>query len=254
MQYQSLIFIFIFFVSCSSEKDESENSSDQEVLNNINYDISGILEKFDTREGFSYSIDNNNITFNTDNLPNHTSPYWPTSNNLYEEYNGSNSNFRINPNKIEAQNISITVPKNPSESIAKSATSLGAIGVARNGVVFYNQYAGPNNQPLTNEINSFDQWLGHPTGQSAYHYHIEPLYLTRQYGDDSFLGLLADGFPVYGPVENGENVTNNDLDSYHGHLHMTDDFKDGIYHYHITSEDPYINGNGFYGTPGNISN
>ena len=113
---------------------------------------------------------------------------------------------------------------------------------------------GPNNQPLTNEINSFDQWLGHPTGQSAYHYHIEPLYLTQQYGEDSFLGLLADGFPVYGPVENGENVTNNDLDSYHGHLHVTDDFPDGIYHYHVTSEDPYINGNGFYGTPGNISN
>ena len=51
-----------------------------------------------------------------------------------------NSNFRINPNKIEAQNISITVPKNPSESITKLATSLGAIGIARNSVVFYNQY------------------------------------------------------------------------------------------------------------------
>ena len=121
-------------------------------------------------------------------------------------------------------------------------------------MVFYNQYAGPNNQPLTNEINSFDQWLGHPTGQSAYHYHIEPLYLTKQYGEDSFLGLLADGFPVYGPVEDGEKVTNNDLDSYHGHSHVTKDFPDGIYHYHITSEAPYINGNGFYGTPGNITN
>ena len=84
MPYKSLIFIFIFFVSCRSEKDESENSFDQEVLNNINYDISSILNKFDTRQGFSYSIDNNNVTFNTDNLPNHTSPYWPTSNDLYE--------------------------------------------------------------------------------------------------------------------------------------------------------------------------
>ena len=152
MRYKSLIINFIFFISCSSEKDESENSSDQEMLNNTKYDISAILNKFDTRDGFSYSVDNNNITFNTDNLPNHTSPYWPNSNDLYEEYNGSNSNFRINPNKIEEQNISITVPMNPSESINKLATSLGAIGIARNGVVFYNQYAGPNNQPLTNEI------------------------------------------------------------------------------------------------------
>ena len=254
MRYKSLIINFIFFISCSSEKDESENSSDQEMLNNTKYDISAILNKFDTRDGFSYSVDNNKITFNTDNLPNHTSPYWPNSNDLYEEYNGSNSNFRINPNKIEEQNISITVPMNPSESNNKLATSLGAIGIARNGVVFYNQYAGPNNQPLTNEINSFDQWLGHPTGQSAYLYHIEPLYLTQQYVQDSFLGLLADGFPVYGPLENGENITNNDLDSFHGHSHATEDFPDGIYHYHVTSEDPYINGNGFYGTPGNISN
>ena len=93
MRHKSLIFIFIFFISCSSEKDESENSSDQEMLNSIKYDISGVLDLFDTREGFSYSIDNNNITFNTDNLPNHTSPYWPTSNNLYEEYNGSEFKF-----------------------------------------------------------------------------------------------------------------------------------------------------------------
>ena len=190
MRYKSLIFIFIFFITCNSEKDESEISSDSEVLNIIKYDISSVLDEFDTREGFSYTIDNNNVTFNTDNLPNHTSPYWPNSNDLFEEYNGSTSNFRINPNKIEAQNISITVPKNPSESINKLATSLGAIGVARNGVVFFNQYAGPNNQPLTNEINSFDQWLGHPTGQSVYHYHIEPLYLTKQYGEDSFLVFI----------------------------------------------------------------
>ena len=167
MRYERLILIFVFFISCNSEKDGTENSSESEVLNNIKYDISAILDKFETREGFSYSLNNNNITFNTDNLPNHTSPYWPTSSNLYEEYNGSNSNFRINPNKIEAQNITISVPMNPSESVIKLATSLGAIGVARNGVVFYNQYAGPNNQPLTNEINSFDQWLGHPTGRKC---------------------------------------------------------------------------------------
>ena len=38
---------------------------------------------------------------------------------------------------------------------------MGPIGVSLNGVPFYNQYAGMN-QPLTREINSFDQGNGHP--------------------------------------------------------------------------------------------
>ena len=144
------------------------------------------------------------------------------------------------------------MPLNPSESLTKTATPLGPIGIARNGVVFFNQYAGRNNQPLTNEINSFDQWLGHPAG-TQYHYHIEPSFLTNNFGKNAFLGLLSDGFPVYGPLENGATITNADLDDYHGHVSVTEDFPEGIYHYHITNEDPYLNGNGFFGTAGNIT-
>ena len=120
-------------------------------------------------------------------------------------------------------------------------------------MVFFNQYAGPN-QPLTNEINSFDQYLGHPQNSGQYHYHIEPKFLTDSFGEDAFLGLLSDGFPVYGPVENDKTITNADLDDYHGHTGVTPDFPDGIYHYHITNEDPYLNGSAYYGTPGNITN
>ena len=72
--------------------------------------------------------------------------------------------------------------------------------------------------------------------------------------DDAFLGLLADGFPVYGPLEDGMTITNSDLDEYHGHVSATEDFPNGIYHYHVTpNEDPYLNGNGYFGTPGNIT-
>ncbi len=87
-----------------------------------------------------------------------------------------------------------------------------------------------------------------------YHYHIEPKGLTAEEGSDALLGFLLDGFPVYGPMEEGKAVSNNDLDEYHGHFHATPEYPDGIYHYHITSQDPYINGNGFYGTPGTVSN
>ncbi|GAA3598332.1 YHYH protein [Flavivirga amylovorans] len=244
----------IILIACSNGDDsvvmaeEDENTQPADT----DYDISSILSKFEGT-GLSYAISGSTVRFTTQDLPNHTSPYWPTNNPLYEAYNGTNSNWNINPNTISEQNIVFTISLNPAEASNKQATGLGPIGISRNGVVFFNQYAGPD-QPLTNEIDSFDQWLGHPQRTGQYHYHIEPTYLTQQFGEDAFLGLLADGFPVYGPLENGETITNDDLDDYHGHTSATADFPDGIYHYHITSQDPYLNGSGYFGTPGNISN
>jgi len=247
-----LAFILITDISCSSSDVEDPNPNPDPIT--TNYDITEVLSKFDNPGVVSYAINGNTVTFTTTNLPNHTSPYWSTNNPLHEAYNGTNTNFNLNPNEISPQNITFTIPLNPAEASNKEATRLGPIGIARNGVVFYNQYAGPNNQPLTNEINSFDQWLGHPDPSDRYHYHLEPTHLTSLFGNHVFLGLLADGFPVYGPVENGNSITNSDLDEYHGHLGVTEDFPEGIYHYHITpNQDPYINGNGYFGTPGNIT-
>jgi hypothetical protein len=248
----NIFFSSILSFSFSCNKNDENQSQNIDSSDKTDYDINSILSYFEGT-GLIYEINDNTVIFNTPDLPNHTSPYWDSSNELYESYNGTNSNFKINPNKIVTQNITINIPLYPKESNSHEATRLGAIGISRNGVVFYNQYAGPN-QPLTNEIDSFDQWLGHPQPQGAYHYHIEPTFLTQEFGQNVFLGLLADGFPVYGPVEDGKTLTSSDLDEYHGHFSITNDFSEGIYHYHITPDDPYINGNGFFGSPGNISN
>ena len=64
---------------------------------------------------------------------------------------------------------------------------------------------------------------------------------------------MTDGFPVYGPIENGKTVATKDLDAYHGHTNATTEYPAGVYHYHITADDPYINGSGFYGMPGTVS-
>jgi YHYH protein len=197
-------------------------------------------------------VDGDFIVIETDDVPNHSSPYFNSTDSRYEAYNGDNTNFRLNPNRISSQNIVFRIPINPTEATSKSATGLGPIGVSLNGVVFFNQYAGPN-QPLTNEIDSFDQYLGHPQMSGQYHYHQEPTYLTSTIGSDGLLGWLMDGFPVYGPVENEARVLNANLDDYHGHSHATDEYPEGIYHYHITDNDPYINGSGYFGTPGTVS-
>ncbi len=242
-----LFSIAFIFYACSSSEDPTGTTDPTTT----NYDITPILSKFNNQGVVSYAVNGNTVTFTTTNLPDHKSPYWGLGHAMYEAYNGTNVNWNQNPGSISAQNITFTISLNPTEATNKESTPMGPIGISRNGVVFFNQYAA-GGAALTNEINSFDQYLGHPA-MTTYHYHIEPKYLTDTYGDDAFLGLLADGFPVYGPTENGTTITNADLDAYHGHTSATADFPNGIYHYHITNEEPYINGSGFFGTPGTIT-
>jgi hypothetical protein len=200
--------------------------------------------------------DGSYITIKTSGTPDHRSIYYPSGHNLYENFSGTTfggTTFVKNPNSIVQQNFTFKIPLNPKEATNKQATPLGAIGVSLNGVPFFNQYAGPS-QPLTNEIMSFDQAWGHPAPGGLYHYHVEPIYLTTiKASRSSLMGFLLDGFPVYGPEENGATVANASLDAFHGHTHATAEYPAGIYHYHITNTDPYINGNGFFGTPGTVS-
>lgn len=233
----------------------SSNSNDETTESSSTIVGDGVPSVFTKIYGASdIYIEDSNIIIKVTGIPDHKSPYFNTSDNMYEDYNGTNLNFNLNPNKITGFDFTYKIPLNPKKSNTSNPTALGSIGVSINGVSFFNQYAGPNNQPLTNEINSFDQYNGHPQPQGVYHYHIEPLYLTNKFGSNSLLGFLLDGFPVYGPEENDTKITNDDLDEFHGHSHSTEEYPDGIYHYHITDQDPYINGSGYYGSPGTVTN
>ncbi|CAM3344007.1 YHYH protein [Aquirufa ecclesiirivi] len=204
----------------------------------------------------SITNDGTYITIKTTGVPDHKSAYFASTSAQYEAFTGKTfggNNFAKNPNAISAQSFTFKIPVNPKVDAAHKATPLGPIGVALNGVPLFNQYAGPS-QPLTNEVNGFDQYWGHPQQTGSYHYHVEPLYLTQvKLSKSSLLGFLLDGFPVYGPEEGGQIVQNASLDTYHGHSHSTTEYPNGIYHYHITNSDPYINGSGFYGSAGTVS-
>ncbi len=235
----------------SDGNDTSDSTTDNSSSNTAEEGVPDVFNKIYAASRIY--LDGEYVVIAVNGAPDHKSPYYASSHELYEAYNGANENYKKNPNSISTFDFEFKIPLNPKEATNKTPTPLGSIGVALNGVSFYNQYAGPNNQPLTDEINSFDQYGGHPTGQKVYHYHLEPYYLTTEQGNDTLMGFLLDGFPVYGPEENGERVTNSDLDEYHGHNHKTADYPDGIYHYHITDADPYINGSGYFGTPGTVT-
>jgi YHYH protein len=244
-------------VLCFSEFSCKKEVSSQPVMNTdaeaANYG-KNVMKAFQDygAKNVTANVEGNFLIVKTDGVPDHKSPYFSPNDAKYEKYNGSNPRYQQNPNLIVSQTLTFRFPLIPKEASAKSATPLGPIGIALNGVPFFNQYAG-SNQPLSFEIDSFDQFGGHPQQTGQYHYHLEPYYLTKNKGKDVFLGILLDGFPVYGPIENGKAITNADLDAYHGHFTKNTDFPNGIYHYHITDADPYLNGSGFYGTPGTVT-
>ncbi len=216
-------------------------------------DLPVVFSKFNN--SVQISVEGNFVVLQSDGLPLHGSPYYQGTQweaTLYEAYNGSNPAFMLNPNRIALQNLTFKIPVNPQPATTHEATPMGPMGISVNGVPIYNQYAG-GGAPLTAEINSFDQYNGHPQMSGQYHYHVEPLYLTAIGGRDALIGFLLDGFPIYGPLENGNTLTTADLDIYHGHTGVTNDYPAGIYHYHITADAPYINGSGFYGTKGTVT-
>lgn len=195
--------------------------------------------------GVSVTFDGTTAVVRTSDLPDHKSPYWGVGNANYE---APQSGMQVNPNRIGTQNLTFRIPTQPAAAGSTSDTPLGPIGVSVNGVVLYNQYAA-GRQPLTTEIISFDRYNGHPNQNDQYHYHFEPVSITSA-SRSRLVGVLLDGFPVYGPIDStGSTPTN--LDSCNGHTSATAEFPNGIYHYHTTTAVPYISGC-FRGTAGTV--
>ncbi|HYV96736.1 MAG TPA: YHYH protein [Gemmatimonadaceae bacterium] len=252
----ALLMAFAVF-ACASDSAPTSNSNTNTTTDttsttdttHASTDLPALYKAFGN--GVVVTVSGGTVVITSNGLPDHKSPYWGTGNAMYEAYNGSNAAYVTNPNRIRTQQLTFRIPLTPTALTTPSPTPLGPIGVAINGVPIFNQYAA-NNQPLTGEINSFDQYNGHPQMTGMYHYHVEPTWLTRA-TREALVGVLLDGYPVYGPMENGALVATSSLDAAHGHFGVTKEFPGGVYHYHTTSDAPYINGSGFHGSPGTVA-
>lgn len=123
---------------------------------------------------------------------------------------------------------------------------MGTIGIALSGAVFFNALDADKRDAVANEI--LDVCEGHPQQQGQYHYHHNsPCFDQGKEGEHSPLsGYALDGFGIYGARgEDGNILTNNDLDECHGHTGSAfDRLGQSIneYHYHINNEFPYTPG------------
>jgi hypothetical protein len=235
--------IVLLLLGCSEDEPEKTTTTtpDLEAIMDKFYGATDIYEEGDF------------IVIKANGVPDHKSPYYKGTqweSTMYVQ--DTRPGFNVNPNKISSFTYTFKVPKSPKEATNKTPLGTATIGIAINGVPLFNQYAAGNTAivPGQGEYTSFDLYGGHPAQSGDYHYHIEPNYVTTEKGKGAFIGFLLDGFPVYGPSENGKTLVSSDLDAYHGHTHATTEYPDGIYHYHITADSPYINGNGYFGTAG----
>jgi hypothetical protein len=221
-------------LACSSSSTTPATTSTTTTPTTTSTSVPAIYQKF--QSSVAVTVEGGQVVLRSNGLPDHPSPYWGVGNALYE---APSPGMTLAPNTIASQNFTMRVPLAPAIATA-SDTPLGPIGMAVNGVALFNQYAA-GRSPLGAEILTFDRYNGHPQQTGQYHYHIEPLWLTGRNGASSFIGVLLDGFPVYGPRESDGSLPTG-LDSCNGHTHATPDFSAGIYHYHVTATTPYIAG------------
>lgn len=237
MKYSKLLIIAItgttlLLTSCGGD-DDSPNTDDTSVGGATPLSA---FDEFNVDAVIIY-FDGDEITIESNGLPNHTSPYWEETEPLYIEAVVAS---RLTPGRIGGdRSFIVTVPAVPELAASSSATGLGPIGISVTGVPIFNDTEGPN-RPLEEEIAQTFDYAGAHNGPSGYHYHVESSNVSENtvlsHDDEKLVGIMADGFLIYGRRESDGSYPT-DLDASGGHSSSTQ-HSDGnqFYHYHIINE------------------
>ncbi len=231
-----LLGAMVFTLSCSSD---SENTNDPDDTDDPSDAVDTPVSAFDefNPDAVTISFDGDQITIESNGSPNHTSPYWPETDPLYIEPVVA---VALTPGRIGGnRSYSITVPAAPELAATSTATGLGPIGVAVTGVPIFNDLEG-NNRPIEEVIAETFDYAGAHNGPSGYHYHIEssdiPENTVLSHDDEKLIGIMADGFLLYGRRETDGSYPT-DLDASGGHFGETQHSNgEEFYHYHIINE------------------
>lgn len=163
-----------------------------------------------------------------------------------------------NPNPVQEKRSTFRLPLKPRQNPNAIAMNDGAntnhalppgpIGVASNGIVFFNPF---DHILDADAVWRLDRCCGHPSPRAQYHYHKYPVCLKTPWTDEGeahspVIGFAFDGFPVCGPYEAkgvlAKESKSNPLNTFNLH----EDPLRGP-HYHVTpGRFPHIIG-GFWG-------
>ena len=249
-------FIALSVASCKKDDDTSDQTPTDPTTTQVGTPLSA-FDEFNT-DAVTISFDGDEVTLVSNGMPNHTSPYWDSTNALYIPQTFGD---HLTPGNIRAGSFTVTLPLYPQLAATSSATGLGPIGIAVSGPPIFNDEEGPN-RPFDEPTATGLDYAGAHNGPGGYHYHLEaanvPENNTLSFDDEQLVGIMADGFLLYGRKCNSNSDHPTDLDASGGHTSSTQ-HSDGaeFYHYHIINEF-YINsyiilfGGDLQGTPNAI--
>jgi hypothetical protein len=180
------------------------------------------------------------------NLPNHPTAVFPDRTRYLDG----------NPNYIQEQRDVWRIPLQPKENpkhVAMTmkntrALPMGPIGVAVNGVVFFNPF---DESAEVDAVWRLDRCCGHPSPSFEYHYHKYPSCVNTPWADDgaehsTLIGFAFDGYPVYGPYESKGVLAKDSKEHPLNEFNLHSDPLRGP-HYHVTpGKFPHIVG-GYWG-------
>ncbi|MBL8097721.1 MAG: YHYH protein [Anaerolineales bacterium] len=139
---------------------------------------------------FSISIQGDQRVLTGNGLPDHTTGNYPISpsDDAYV--------YDRNPNSISEQNITLTLPANP--TIASQPTCVGGdVGIMLSGVVLFNAFDALGRDAQVHEVQ--DECDGHPQQAGVYHYHaLSDCLEDTKTGHSALMGYAFDGFGIYG--------------------------------------------------------
>ena len=192
------------------------------------------------------SFTDKHLVMKSKNLPNHPTAVFPDRTRFIDG----------NPNYIREQRDTWFIPLEPkvnSSHVAmtmenKRGLPMGPIGVATNGVVFFNPF---DHIAEADAVWRLDRCCGHPSPFYEYHYHKYPVCVNTPWADDGtahslLIGFAFDGFPVYGPYEAPGELAKDSKTNPLNEFNLHDDPSRGP-HYHVTpGKFPHIIG-GYWG-------
>jgi hypothetical protein len=187
------------------------------------------------------------MTIRTRGIPNHPTGLFP----------GPWGPGGWDPHYIQERQAAYPIPLDPQpnpravamdKNNSNRALPMGPIGVAVNGVVFFN----PFDADMEDATTVMDRCCGHPAPGNQYHYHKYPVCVKSPFADEGeehspLIGWAFDGFPIYGPYEAKRLMAKDDaarpLNAFNAHY---DDERG--WHFHATpGKFPYMIG-GYFGT------
>lgn len=197
------------------------------------------FDEFDS-DNVTITFNGSTITLESNGYPNHQSYYFASTNSLYNEDDPCMTSEMPTPHTIDDETVgfSFTVDAAPTLASSPTETGLGTIGLCTSGVPIYNEQEG-NNRALDEMLaNTLDCGGGHG-GPTGYHYHVEAR--NTDYGlshdNDALVGIMKDGFLIYGRKCNATGDYPSNLDESGGHTSSSQHSNgDEFYHYHIINE------------------